>query len=172
MKINPMPSTENVEKWKFDLQNFINIFTEFPFFSINVHILYHILHCVLYILHEINVPNMWWKLINCLFKIKRIESNYSWKKALGFYQRATFCLTKGHLDNPERQVEAESPTNWKLFLTLLFQIKKNDFLFFYFFFSKRALFNKAYTLMLYLPEIGPAVYLFYNNQIKNLTGMN
>lgn len=58
MKINPMPSTENVEKWKFDLQNFINIFTEFPFFSINVHILYHILHCVLYILHEINVPNM------------------------------------------------------------------------------------------------------------------
>ena len=30
---------------------------------------------------------MQWKLINCLFKMKRIESNYSWKTALRLYKR-------------------------------------------------------------------------------------
>ena len=133
------PSMENGEKWKFWFLTFICIFIEFLIFMIKVHILYYILHCVFF--YKRNMQNMWWKLINCLFKIKRIESNYSWKKALGFYQRATFCLTKGHLDNPERQVEAESPTNWKLFLTLLFQIKKNHFLFFYFFFLRKGHFS-------------------------------
>ena len=42
------------------------------------------------------------------------------------------CLTKGHLDDPKGQMEAQ---NWKLFLVSFVYIKKNKFL------SKRALSN-------------------------------
>ena len=45
------------------------------------------------------------------------------------------CLTKDHLANPEGQVEIEF-LHWKLFLTLLNQIKKKIKI-------KRALFNQA-----------------------------
>ena len=38
--------------------------------------------------------------------MKRIESNYSWKRALCLYRRAPF-LTKRHLDNLEGQVEVD-----------------------------------------------------------------
>ena len=57
------------------------------------------------------------------------------------------CLTKDHLANPEGQVEIEF-LHWKLFLTLLNQIKKKIKI-------KRALFNQASDpRMLYPSRIG------------------
>ena len=41
--------------------------------------------------------------------MKRIESNYSWKKGLFAYIKDHLCLTKGHLENPEGQAEVELP---------------------------------------------------------------
>ena len=55
--------------------------------------------------------------------------------------KGNLCLTKGHLDNPEGQVEVESPPNRKLILISFIYIKKKIF-FFFFFFSKRALLTK------------------------------
>ena len=48
------------------------------------------------------------KLTNCVFKMKRIEQNYSWKSALNLH-KSHLCLTKRHLDNLEGQVEVKSP---------------------------------------------------------------
>ena len=53
--------------------------------------------------------------------------------------KGNLCLTKGHLDNPEGQVEVESPPNRKLILISFIYIKKKIF---FFFFSKRALLTK------------------------------
>ena len=56
--------------------------------------------------------------------MKRTESNYAWKRGLPLYQRAPFCLTKWHLDNPKSAGGGQIPPNRKLFLTLSIQIKK------------------------------------------------
>ena len=54
--------------------------------------------------------------------------------------KGNLCLTKGHLDNPEGQVEVESPPNRKLILISFIYIKKK---FFFFFFFKKGTFNEA-----------------------------
>ena len=55
------------------------------------------------------------------------------------------CLTKGHMDNPEGQVDAESPLIGSYFCSL----RK-------IFFFKKCTFNKASDLQaLYLSKIGP-----------------
>lgn len=46
--------------------------------------------------------------VSYLFRIKK-KLNTSWKRALSLHETAPFCLTKGHLDDPEGQVEVESP---------------------------------------------------------------
>ena len=46
--------------------------------------------------------------MNYLYKMKRIELNYSWERALCSRKRVPFCLKKGLLDNPEWQLEVES----------------------------------------------------------------
>ena len=59
------------------------------------------------------------------------------------------CLTKGHLDSPEGQVEVESPPNRKLFLISFIDIRKKTFF-------KKDTFNEASDLRtLYLSRIGP-----------------
>ena len=65
------------------------------------------------------------------------------EKGLDLYQRATFYLAKGHLDNPKGQVEVDIPLpNWKVFF------KKGTF---------QSSFRYPDTF--YLSEIGPAFYL-------------
>ena len=57
--------------------------------------------CVIH--HGRDLQNMWLnyfklkmsKLRNCLFKMKGIESNYSWRRSLRFSKKY-FCLTIGH----------------------------------------------------------------------------
>ena len=71
------------------------------------------------------------KLISYLSKMKELDHIVLQKEQL--------CLTKGHLDNPERQVVFESPPNRKLFLIHSIYIKKNNF------FTKRALLMKRPT---------------------------
>ena len=46
--------------------------------------------------------------VSYLFRIKK-KLNTSWKRALSLHETAPFCLTKGLLDDPEGQVEVESP---------------------------------------------------------------
>ena len=63
------------------------------------------------------------------------------------------CLTKGHLDNPEGQVEVESSLIGSSFLISFIDIKKKKIFFF-----KKGTFNEASDLwMLYLSKIGPAI---------------
>ena len=63
------------------------------------------------------------------------------------------CLTKGHLDNPEGQVEVESSLIGSSFLISFIDIKKKKYFFF-----KKGTFNEASDpWMLYLSKIGPAI---------------
>ena len=63
------------------------------------------------------------------------------------------CLTKGHFDNPEGQVEVESSLIGSSFLISFIDIKKKKFFFF-----KKGTFNEASDpWMLYLSKIGPAI---------------
>ena len=71
-------------------------------------------------------------------------------------KRCYLCLAKGKLDNPEGQVEVESPTCRMSFLTVFIQIKKKQF------FLKRALFNATSDPQpLFLPEIGLKLLICY-----------
>ena len=101
------------------------------------------------ILYKIHVRNMWGKLINCLLKMKRTESNYSWKRVLLLYKRAPL-FGNGHLDNPEGQVEVEST----LIGSRLWHFEKS-------FFNKKGTFQRSVR--------SPDALSFWNRscQIKN-----
>ena len=72
---------------------------------------------------------------NCLLTMNNLMKSFL-ENGSFLNERVPF-LTKGHLHNPEGLLEVASlPPNWKLFLTLLIQIKKKSF-------SKRALFNET-----------------------------
>ena len=105
------------------------------------------------ILHEIDVWNMWGKLINCIFKMKTMESNCSWKWALCLYERAPL-FDKWALGWSKRAGGGEIP-NQKLFLILWnfdFKFRKK---------IEKALFYKvSNSWMLYLSEIVPEIYFF------------
>ena len=51
---------------------------------------------------------IWVKFKNCLFKMK-IINQIILGKGLSAYVQEHLCLTKGQLDNPEKQMEVESP---------------------------------------------------------------
>ena len=66
--------------------------------------------------------------------------------------KSHLCLTKGHLDNPEGQVEVESTLIGNSFLISFIDIRKKNFFF------KKGTFNEASDpWMLYLSKIGPAI---------------
>ena len=68
--------------------------------------------------------------------MKELDQNVLQK---GFFAsiKGHLCLTREHWDNPEGQVEVESPQNWKLFLINFIYIKKKKFVF------KKDTFNEA-----------------------------
>ena len=68
--------------------------------------------------------------------MKELDQNVLQK---GFFAsiKGHLCLTRKHWDNPEGQVEVESPQNWKLFLINFIYIKKKKIIF------KKDTFNEA-----------------------------
>ena len=58
------------------------------------------------------------------------------KEGLLAWRKGHLCLSKGHLDNPEGQMQIESPLIRKYFLYILFKLKKEIFF-------KKGTFNKA-----------------------------
>ena len=120
-----MPSAENVEKWKFWFAKFyIHFHWISRFHHQRSHFISHTLLSI--ILNKLNVQKMWWTLINCLFRMKRIESFFLKKTALWLYKRVPF-LTKRHLGNTERQVEVEYPLIGNLFWHFQFKLRINFF---------------------------------------------
>ena len=93
--------------------------------------------------------NMRQKWRNCLFKMKIIKSKLLLEQVFFPSIKGHLGLPKGHLDNAEGQVKAESPPNQKLFLTLLIQIKKK-----YIFWKGHFLTKRPFP-MVFLSEIGP-----------------
>ena len=76
-----------------------------------------------------NISNENYEKLNYLSKIKEVDQ-------IVRHNKRAPCLTKGHLDNPEGQVEVDSPPNRKLFLISFIHIKKK-------FFFKKGTFNKV-----------------------------
>ena len=64
------------------------------------------------------------KIMDWLYKMKRIELNYSWERALCSCKRVPFCFKKGLLDNPEQQMEVESSLIGCLFSHLQLKLRK------------------------------------------------
>ena len=91
------------------------------------------------------------KLMNWLSKMKELDQFFI-QKGLFVSIKGRLCLTKGHLDNPEGQVEVESP---------LIEVIFNKFHLYYkmIFFQKKGTFCEAFDpRTLYLSKIGPDTY--------------
>lgn len=101
------------------------------------------------ILHKVNLWNMCWK-INFFFKVKRIQSNYSSKRALCLYKRA-LLFDKRELGEYSRAGKGRITLVGSCFWYLQFKLRKK------FFFSKKAIFSKFFdSWKLNHSEIGPS----------------